>query len=162
MPSLFLHRISVVRVNLSKAATTHGSRCHNTRIPLAGICITYTHGNSAHCILFFFFLRFNLLILRERRREEEREGENNQCLVASCAPPTRYLAHSPGMCPHYELNQQPFGLQASTQSTEPHQPELPIIFFTFALCRWGKQDKLRSNLIYNKDMIVRLMLSHLV
>ena len=32
------------------------------------------------------------------------------------------LAHNPGMCPDWESNQQPFGLQACTQSTEPHQP----------------------------------------
>ena len=28
----------------------------------------------------------------------------------------------------WESNQQPFGSQASVQSTEPHQPGLPIIF----------------------------------
>ena len=37
-------------------------------------------------------------------------------------PPTGDLAHNPGMCPDWELNPRPFGLQASTQSTEPHQP----------------------------------------
>ena len=30
----------------------------------------------------------------------------------------------PGMCPDQEWNQQPFGLQAGTQSTEPHQTEI--------------------------------------
>ena len=34
------------------------------------------------------------------------------------------LAHNPGMCPDWELNQQPCGSQDSTQSTEPHQPGL--------------------------------------
>ena len=37
-------------------------------------------------------------------------------------PPTGDLAHNPGMCPDWESNQRPFGSQASTQSTEPHQP----------------------------------------
>ena len=32
------------------------------------------------------------------------------------------LAHNPGMCPDWESNQRPFGLQAGAQSTEPHQP----------------------------------------
>ena len=54
--------------------------------------------------------------------EGEREGEKHQGVVASHAPPTRELAHSPGMCPEWESYQQPFSSQASTQSTEPHQP----------------------------------------
>ena len=29
---------------------------------------------------------------------------------------------NPGMCPDWELNQKPFGSQAGTQFTEPHQP----------------------------------------
>ena len=56
--------------------------------------------------------------------EEEREGEKHQCVVASCAPPTGDLAHNPGMCPDWELNQRSPGSQAGTQSTEPHQPGL--------------------------------------
>ena len=38
------------------------------------------------------------------------------------------LACIPGMCPDWELNQQPFGLQAGAHSTEPQQPGL---FFSF-------------------------------
>ena len=43
------------------------------------------------------------------------------------APP-RNQTHNPGMCPDWELNQQPFGLQAGAHSTEPQQPGL---FFSF-------------------------------
>ena len=32
------------------------------------------------------------------------------------------LVQKPGMCPDWESNKQPFGLQVGTQSTEPHQP----------------------------------------
>ena len=39
-------------------------------------------------------------------------------------PPTGDLAHNPGMCPDWESNWRPFGLQAGSQSTEPHQPGL--------------------------------------
>ena len=39
-------------------------------------------------------------------------------------PPTGDLACNPGLCPDWESNQQPFGLEAGTKSTEPHQPEL--------------------------------------
>ena len=65
-----------------------------------------------------------LFIFRERGREREREGEKHQCVVASHAFPTGDLARNPGMCPDWELNQQAFGSQASTQSTEPHQSRL--------------------------------------
>ena len=40
------------------------------------------------------------------------------------------LACNPGMCPDWESNWKPFGSQASTQSTEPHQPG-PIHYFYF-------------------------------
>ena len=71
-----------------------------------------------------FLKRFYLFIFREKGREGEREGEKHQYVVASHTPPNGDLARNPGMCPDWELNQQPFGLQAGTQSTEPHQPGL--------------------------------------
>ena len=67
-----------------------------------------------------FLKRFYLYTFLERGREGEREVEKHQCVVASHAPPTRDLACNLGMCPDWELNQQPFGLQASAQSTELH------------------------------------------
>ena len=76
---------------------------------------------------FFFFKReiyLFIYLFLERGKEGEREGEKHQCVVASCVPPTRDLACNPGMCPDCELNQQPFGSQARTQSTELHQPGL--------------------------------------
>ena len=42
--------------------------------------------------------------------------------VASRSPPTGDPTCNPGMCPDWELNQQPLGSQAGIQSTEPHQP----------------------------------------
>ena len=62
------------------------------------------------------------MIFREKGREGEREGEKYQSVFASHTPPTGDLARNPGMCPDWESNQQPFGSQASPQSTEPHQP----------------------------------------
>ena len=53
--------------------------------------------------------------------EEEREGEKHQCVVAPQAPPAWDLAHNPGMCLDWDLNQLPFGSQNVAQSTEPHQ-----------------------------------------
>ena len=69
-----------------------------------------------------FSIFFKGFIFRGRGREEETEGEKQQCVVASHMPPTGKLALNPGMCPDWELNSQPCGLQASTQSTKPHQP----------------------------------------
>ena len=54
-------------------------------------------------------------------------------MVASCVTPSGYLACNPGMCPDWELNQQPFGSQASTQSTEQHQPGLSLQFLGLPL-----------------------------
>ena len=69
----------------------------------------------------FYFLNFIYLFL-ERGREKEREGQKHQCVVAFHTPPPGDLSCKPGMCPDWESNQQLFDSQASTQSTEPHQP----------------------------------------
>ena len=74
----------------------------------------------------FFFLRFYLFCFQTDGKGGT-EGEKQQCVVASRAPPTGDLAHNPGTCPDWKLNQQPFGSQAGTQSTEPHQPGLGFI-----------------------------------
>ena len=39
------------------------------------------------------------------------------------------LACNLGMCPDWELNQRPFGLQTGAQSTEPHQPGRILYIF---------------------------------
>ena len=57
-------------------------------------------------------------------KKEGRKRGKHQCVVASCVPPTGDLACNPGMCPDWESNWQPFGLQAGTQYTESHQPGL--------------------------------------
>ena len=44
-------------------------------------------------------------------REGEREGEKHQCVVTSHTAPTGDLACNTGICPDWELNWRPFGLQ---------------------------------------------------
>ena len=71
------------------------------------------------------FLRFYLFLERGERKEKERERnmmweKNSDRLPLT--PPTGGLASNPGMCRHWESNQQPFGAQAGAQSAEPHQP----------------------------------------
>ena len=75
-------------------------------------------------VRFHFFEDFIYFFFGERGREGEREGKKHQCEVASCMPPTEDLADNPGMSPDWESNQQHLGLQAGTQSTDPHQPGL--------------------------------------
>ena len=73
------------------------------------------------------------LFFRERGREEEREEEKHQCVVAFHMPPTGDLACKSVICPDWELNQRPFGMQAGTQSTEPHQQGLnSLILMAFS------------------------------
>ena len=76
------------------------------------------------CVPYSSFLKFCSFIFRERGREGEREEEKHHCVVASHAPPIGDPVRNPGMCPDWESNQRPFGLQAGTPSTEPHQPGL--------------------------------------
>ena len=89
---------------------------------------------QSQCIS-FFKKRFYLSILG-RGREGERERGKHHCVVASHVPLVGDLACNPGMCPDWELNRWPFGSQAGTQSTEPHQPGQMYFFFeTMFLCQ---------------------------
>ena len=72
--------------------------------------------NYSHTLFFFFKILF---IFREE--ESEKERGKHQCVVASHMLPIGDLACNPGTCPDWESNQQPFGLQGGTQSTEAHQ-----------------------------------------
>ena len=82
-----------------------------------------TYSNFGKPVLTCLFFNFTYLFL-ERGEGREKEGEKHQCVFASRVPPTGDLACNPGMCPDWESNWRPFGLQAGTQSTEPHQPGL--------------------------------------
>ena len=60
----------------------------------------------------------------EKKRERNIEVQKKHQLAASLMCLTGDLALNPGMCPDWELNQQPFSSQAGTQPTEPHKPGL--------------------------------------
>ena len=68
--------------------------------------------------------------------EGESEGQKHQCVVASHSPPTGDPACNPGVCPDWPLNRRPFGLQASTQSTVPHQPGQNSPSFMPSILQW--------------------------
>ena len=77
----------------------------------------------------FFFLRFYLFIFREGK--EGRKGEKHQCVVASHMPPPLRLGTWPATQAYALTGNQtwrPFGSQAGTQSTEPHQPGQEALF----------------------------------
>ena len=69
-------------------------------------------------------------------REMGRERNISVGLPLCRMPPAGDLAHNRGMFPDWELNQRPFGLQAGTQSTEPHQPGLIILISIFFISTW--------------------------
>ena len=95
---------------------------------------------------FGVFKKGFIYLFLERGREGEREGEHHHCAVASYTPPTGDLAHSPGMCSDWELNQQPFVLQVGTPSTEPHQPGWYYLF------------SVSQNIVKVSDLIMALFL----
>ena len=85
--------------------------------------IYYSH------IFIFHSLNYFIYLLLEKGKGGRKRGTNfdmweKHRLVASRMSPTGDLASNPGTCLDWESNRQPFGLQAGTQSTEPHQPEL--------------------------------------
>ena len=57
---------------------------------------------------------------REKERERNISMQEIHLLVASHAPPNGDLACNPGMCPDWESNQRPFGLQDDMQPTDSH------------------------------------------
>ena len=69
-----------------------------------------------HSLVIFFFLDFIYFIFWQRGRKAEREGENINVWL-SLAPPNGNMVCNQGMWPDWESNQQPFGSQASAQST---------------------------------------------
>ena len=79
--------------------------------------------------IWVFFLRFYLFLVLDRGegKEKERKRYINVWLPLK-RPPLLGTAYNPGMCPNWDSNWRPFGSQAGTQSTEPHQPGC---FFSF-------------------------------
>ena len=65
--------------------------------------------NPCHFYLSFVFLRFYLFIFREVKGGRKRERKISMC--GSLIAPTGHLAHNPDMCPNWESNWWPFGLQ---------------------------------------------------
>ena len=76
-----------------------------------------------------FIFKIYLFIFRKRGREGEREEEKHQCMVASACPQLGIWPETQTCA--WESNQQPFGSQAGTQFTEPHQPGLEGVLFFY-------------------------------
>ena len=77
-------------------------------------------GRSGRVTLFILYI----FIFRDRGREGEGEDERNiderqtSLGYLSCAPNQGPDSHNPGMCPDWELNWWPCGLQGDAQPTE--------------------------------------------
>ena len=89
----------------------------------------------------YFFLGFCLFL--EKGEGKEKEKETSMCGHLSSAP-----CWGPGpVCPDWELNWWPLGSQASTQSTELHQPgHFPILKSQETRILWcSKAKRLKAN-----------------
>ena len=71
---------------------------------------------------YFIFFKDFIYLLLERGQGREKERDRNINVWLLIAHPSKDLARNTGMCPDWESNRRPFGSQAGTQSTEPHQP----------------------------------------
>ena len=105
-----------------KHTSSYWSKClHTLRTAFPQFLFLSFFFRKAHSL--FFFFKFYLFL--EKGREGERGRETSRCGCLSWTG-VGNLACNPGMYPNWESNQRPFGSQAGTQSTEPHQPG-PII-----------------------------------
>ena len=75
------------------------------------------------CFNSWTFKKYFIYLFLEKGREKERERKINVCLPLTY-PLLGTWPATQACVLDWESNQQPFGLQASTQSTEPHQPGL--------------------------------------
>ena len=73
--------------------------------------------------IFFFFYDFIYLVFREGKGGRKRGRETLLCGCLSHIPYWGTWPTTQACTLDWESNQQPFGSQASSQSTEPHQPE---------------------------------------
>ena len=89
-------------------------------------------------------------------RERGKEGKKHQCVVASRATPTGDLARNPGMCPDWESNRRPFGLQEdnSIHWATPARTWLKFLiapFCTHARPLMSEQNKVDYHPMVTKD-----------
>ena len=95
----------------------------NTSTKCSHLCHLSLVTTSQNIYLFIFKDFIYVYLERGEGREKDRERNIDVWLSLVC-PDYGDLACNPGMCPDWELNQQPFSSQAVTQSAEPHQPGL--------------------------------------
>ena len=76
----------------------------------------------------FFFKDFVYFCLESGEGGRKRRRKTSICERYLGQLPLKRPQWIPGMCPDWELNKWPFSWQASTQSTEPHQPGLGLNF----------------------------------
>ena len=124
--------IPVALLNQSlKTVTMTNTMCSSSSTPPSEVTTNLV-------LVFIFFLMFYLFIFRREEEMEKEEGEKHQCARDTlicyllCAP-----NWGPGPQPRHvpwpESNPQPFGSQAGTESTKPHQPGLSLVFVILLL-----------------------------
>ena len=71
-------------------------------------------------------------------RGEGRERNINVWLVSCTPSPLGTWSTNPDMCPDWESNQRPFGVQAGTQATEPG---LVLFLMLYGLLKWNNHSR---------------------
>ena len=85
--------------------------------------IYYFVGNISHSFsLLSFFKDFIYLFLETGERKDKERERNISVWLPFICPLLETWPSTQAWALDWESNQRPFGLQASTQSTEPHQP----------------------------------------
>ena len=80
---------------------------------------------------FTHLLKNILFLFRERGREGEREGERNQCVVASCAPPLGTWPATQECALTGSRTGDPLVCRLALNPLEPHQPGPAILVLAY-------------------------------
>ena len=130
----FMHTCGISHLPLNAGREEQEAAFHwqqrQSHVRFLGLVNTFIHTFNCHLRVILFLK----ILFIERRRDGEREGEKHHMWLPLMHPLLGIWPTTQACAPDRELNQRPFGLQASTQSTEPHQPGHVRVILMLHLC----------------------------